>query len=480
MTNFKRSLLLKAYKIFDLSAMFFAFAVASLVSATVNSPIFRLSEFLAMRIKLQNFVLLLLLFISWLLIFQLLDTYRSRRLEGTIQEIFDLLKATTLATSLLLAASFTFSISLMSQSFLIAFWAVSSFLLIASRIVLRIALKKIRLKGHNIRHIVIIGTGERAQKLAKKLSQAPELGYHILGFIDDHWEGLEEFNYTGWKLLTDLNGFHELLNQQVIDEVFIALPLKSYYDRISTIINLCEEQGIIIRFISNLFDLRIAKSYIDSLEDTPILTLQSSPIEHWSFMLKRCIDVLVSSILLSLFAPLFLLVAILIKIDSQGSIFFLQERVGYNKRRFKLIKFRSMVQDAEKMQDELQSQNEASGPVFKIKNDPRSTRIGKWLRRMSIDELPQLINVFIGDMSLVGPRPLPFCDYEGFNQNWHRRRFSVRPGITCLWQVNGRSDIPFEKWMELDMEYIDNWSLWLDMKILTKTIPAVILGSGAA
>ena len=139
-----------------------------------------------------------------------------------------------------------------------------------------------------------------------------------------------------------------------------------------------------------------------------------------------------------------------------------------------------MVQNAEKIQDQLESQNEASGPVFKIKNDPRNTRIGKWLRRMSIDELPQLINVFIGDMSLVGPRPLPLCDYQGFNQNWHRRRFSVRPGITCLWQVNGRSDIPFEKWMELDMEYINNWSLWLDMKILTKTIPAVILRSGAA
>ena len=152
----------------------------------------------------------------------------------------------------------------------------------------------------------------------------------------------------------------------------------------------------------------------------------------------------------------------------------------YNKRKFKLIKFRTMIQDAEMMQNKLDYQNEATGPVFKIKNDPRLTRVGKWLRRFSIDELPQLINVLKGEMSLVGPRPLPLKDYLGFDRNWHRRRFSVRPGITCLWQINGRSHIPFEKWMELDVQYIDNWSLWLDLKILAKTIPAIIRGIGAA
>jgi lipopolysaccharide/colanic/teichoic acid biosynthesis glycosyltransferase len=161
-------------------------------------------------------------------------------------------------------------------------------------------------------------------------------------------------------------------------------------------------------------------------------------------------------------------------------VFFIQERVGLNKRRFRLYKFRTMVADAEERRREIEHLNEASGPVFKIRNDPRCTPVGKFLRKTSIDELPQLFNVLKGDMSLVGPRPLPVRDYQGFDQDWQRRRFSVRPGITCLWQINGRSSTPFEKWMELDMEYIDRWSLGLDFKILAKTIPAVLKGAGAA
>ena len=197
-------------------------------------------------------------------------------------------------------------------------------------------------------------------------------------------------------------------------------------------------------------------------------------------LIKRVADIFISLILICLFAPFFFLIAVLIKITSAGPVFFIQERLGLNKRRFRLYKFRTMVSDAEKKIAGLKDQNEVSGPVFKIKNDPRITRVGKLLRKTSIDEFPQLFNVLKGDMSLVGPRPLPVRDYEGFDRDWQRRRFSVRPGITCLWQVNGRSNTPFEKWMELDMSYIDNWSLWLDMKILVQTIPAVLRGSGAS
>jgi lipopolysaccharide/colanic/teichoic acid biosynthesis glycosyltransferase len=172
-------------------------------------------------------------------------------------------------------------------------------------------------------------------------------------------------------------------------------------------------------------------------------------------------------------------VAVLIKILSPGPVFFVQERVGLNKRRFRMYKFRTMVADAEQKLSEVQHLNEVSGPVFKITNDPRLTSIGKYLRKTSIDELPQLISVLKGEMSLVGPRPLPERDFEGFDKDWQRRRLSVRPGITCLWQVNGRSDIAFDNWMKLDMEYIDQWSLWLDVKILAQTIPAVLRGVGA-
>jgi lipopolysaccharide/colanic/teichoic acid biosynthesis glycosyltransferase len=191
------------------------------------------------------------------------------------------------------------------------------------------------------------------------------------------------------------------------------------------------------------------------------------------------LDVTLAAGALLILSPILLIAAVAIKLTSSGPIFFLQERIGVNKRRFKMFKFRTMVPNAETLLADLEKHNEAGGPVFKIKNDPRITTIGKLLRRSSIDELPQLLNVLKGDMSLVGPRPLPVRDYEGFNEDWQRRRFSVKPGITCLWQVNGRSGISFDQWMLLDLRYMDEWSIWLDLKILAKTVPAVFRGAGA-
>jgi exopolysaccharide biosynthesis polyprenyl glycosylphosphotransferase len=266
----------------------------------------------------------------------------------------------------------------------------------------------------------------------------------------------------------------------VVDEVVIALPMKSLYLQASRIAALCEEQGIIVRLLPNFFNLTMARSKAEEFEDISVITLCSSPTESWQLLTKRILDFALSLLSIAILAPLFLLTALLIKLTSPGPVFFIQERVGLNKRRFRLFKFRSMVADAEMRQREVEHLNEVSGPVFKIKNDPRLTPVGRILRAASIDELPQLFNVLKGDMSLVGPRPLPVRDYIGFSQDWQRRRFSVRPGITCLWQINGRSSIPFDKWMELDMEYIDHWSLGLDFKILAKTIPAVLKGVGAA
>ncbi len=203
-------------------------------------------------------------------------------------------------------------------------------------------------------------------------------------------------------------------------------------------------------------------------------------MEDWPALVKRMFDWSLALCLLVLLSPLFLITSLLVKLTSPGSTLFVQERVGFHKRRFQLYKFRTMVTDAEQRLPELEHLNELSGPVFKSRKDPLVTRIGSFLRKTSIDELPQLINVLKGDMSLVGPRPLPVRDVNGFGRDWHRRRFSVRPGITCLWQIDGRNEVPFEKWMDLDMQYIDHWSLWLDLKILVKTIPVVLKGSGAA
>ncbi len=272
---------------------------------------------------------------------------------------------------------------------------------------------------------------------------------------------------------------NSILADQTVDEVLVALPMDKYGSLVEAIVHQCEEQGIIVRLRTEMSTLQVAHSYIDQLEGLAVLTIQSGPLDSWRLVVKRLIDIVVSAGVLIALSPFLVVVSLLIKLESSGPIFFTQERVGYNKRRFKILKFRTMVAGSDQQQDALEHLNEADGPVFKIRNDPRITRVGKFLRRFSIDELPQLVNVFRGDMSLVGPRPLPIRDVERIEVRWHKRRFSIKPGITCLWQVNGRSEIGFDEWVRMDLEYIDRWSLALDMRILLKTLPAVLQGPGA-
>jgi len=233
-----------------------------------------------------------------------------------------------------------------------------------------------------------------------------------------------------------------------------------------------------VRLASTLVDPILARAQVDEVDGRPIITVFTGPPDSLPIAVKRVIDLVVSAIALFLLTPVFVLIALVIKLDSRGPVLFRQERVGFNRRRFHALKFRTMVEGAERQQAALEVLNEAQGPVFKIRRDPRITRAGRWLRRMSLDELPQLLNVLRGDMSLVGPRPLPLRDVSRIDVNAHKRRFSVRPGITCLWQVNGREP-RFEDWIKSDMEYIDNWSLGLDLRIIMKTIPAVLGGRGA-
>ena len=262
-----------------------------------------------------------------------------------------------------------------------------------------------------------------------------------------------------------------------MDELVIALPMRSYYTQASEIAACCEEQGLALRHLSIFNPQRKPADLVDI--DYSLITHYADSIAGIQMAIKRMLDVTVSLTTLIFFAPLMAGVALLIRFSSPGPVFFVQKRLGINKRRFNMYKFRTMVPDAEQKQAAIEHLNEASGSVFKIKDDPRVTPIGKFLRKTSIDELPQLFNVLIGDMSLVGPRPLPGRDYDRFDQDWQRRRFSVRPGITCLWQVKGRSSIGFDEWMKLDLNYIDQWSIWLDLEILIKTVPAVLRGSGA-
>jgi exopolysaccharide biosynthesis polyprenyl glycosylphosphotransferase len=272
---------------------------------------------------------------------------------------------------------------------------------------------------------------------------------------------------------------NSVIANKSVDEVLVALPIDKYGPLVQAIVSQCEEQGIIVRVRTEMSTLRIARSYVDELQGVPVMTIRSGPQDSWQLIAKRVIDIFGSLALLLTLAPLLIVVAILIHFDSPGPVFFTQERVGLNKRRFRILKFRTMTDGSDGQQDSFEHLNEAEGPVFKIKNDPRVTPFGRILRRFSIDELPQLINVLNGDMSLVGPRPLPVRDVNRIDHQWHKRRFSIKPGITCLWQVNGRSNIGFNDWVRMDLDYIDKWSLGLDLLILVKTIPAVFKGPGA-
>jgi len=262
-------------------------------------------------------------------------------------------------------------------------------------------------------------------------------------------------------------------------QTFLGRCPTSSYRTIARIIAAAEDRGLMVRIPTSLFELRLSKATVDHLDDLPMITLQPPMSSSDFLVVKRLMDIVVSLAALVFLFPLFVLLAVLIRIDSRGGVLFFQERVGQGMKRFRIVKFRTMVPEAEARVGELESCNEVAGAAFKMKNDPRVTRLGRALRKLSLDELPQFWNVLKGDMSLVGPRPLPVRDFLKFEKRTQKRRFSVKPGLTCIWQVNGRHEIGFDDWMDLDLEYIDNWSLGLDLEIILKTLPAVLRGTGA-
>ena len=475
----RRQVLLKSLQLFDLVVLGAAVLLGAF--AYMERMNFDIRVALALRLKVSNFAIVVALLGICHVILRSHGLYESRRLSTKGAEVRDILTSVTLCVLVLGAAAVVFKTELFNaRSFFVTFGVSSAALLIGSRILLRAALAQLRRRGRNLRLVLIVGTNWRARQMAVKVERKPELGYRVIGFADDPWSGLNAVKALGFPVRTDLRHLSQFLRETVVDEVFVCLPLKSQYERIREIIERCESQGIIVRLLGRIFDLRVAQSMAETFENETVVSVYTGQMDGWPFVAKRVFDIFGSLFLLTVFSPVFLLAVLAIKWTSRGPIFFVQERIGISKRRFRVLKFRTMVVDAEERQRALETLNEVTGPVFKITKDPRITPLGRLLRKTSIDELPQLINVLKGDMSLVGPRPLPVRDYNGFNQDWHRRRFSVRPGITCLWQVNGRSRLPFERWMELDMEYIDQWSFWLDLKILAKTVPAVLRGSGAA
>lgn len=370
---------------------------------------------------------------------------------------------------------FLFKAAPPNQDFYLAF----ELTLVAGTVILRVIVQRLLAwrfaATANHVNILIVGTNERAMDFYRFTMANRFLGFRVAGFLDD----LNRSGHDHVRILAPLAGFERVARENILDLVVVFLPIRSYYDKVSAIIEHASIQGIPVQHMYVLFDHKNLNMSARNIGDHSGMFIGSAPSNPWLLGIKRIFDIVFSLLVLVCISPVLLAAAIAIKIDSRGPVFFVQSRVGYHKRPIRVLKLRTMVSDAEKLMSQLESLNEMDGPVFKIHNDPRITRVGRLLRRYNIDELPQFINVLLGDMSVVGPRPMSERDYLGFSEDWLRKRFSIAPGITCLWQVRPhRNQIPFHEWMNLDMEYIDNWSLWLDMKIIVQTVLTTLGGTG--
>src|SRR4029077_16650495 len=367
MNEVKRRLLVNALKLLDLGIVVVSFGLAT-IAVPPNAGGVPFLEFLSMKVKLWNFLIFTVMLLVWHTIFSLFGLYESKRLATRRSEAIDAAKATTLVTVSLMLSATVLTIRMATPGFLLSFWAFSTALLVSGRMIIRQLLGALRRHGRNLHHVLILGTNSRAIAFASRIEAKPELGYRILGFVDDDWEGTPGFLASGYTLCSTFEGLSEYLRRNVVDEVAIYLPLRSFYEHALHVAAVCEQQGGIMRFDSDSFDLKTARYRAEELDGDSQITVYTGVLDGWPLLIKRIFDITVSFVLLVMLLPLFLLVAILIKLTSDGPIFFLQERVGRNKRRFRIPKFRTMIPNAEQMLTQLEALNELSGPVFKIKN----------------------------------------------------------------------------------------------------------------
>jgi exopolysaccharide biosynthesis polyprenyl glycosylphosphotransferase len=390
---------------------------------------------------------------------------------------FRYLKATLLGLLLFILAMFLFRLQFVARSFVVMFGAAQFLALLLGRAAFAESMKILRHRRGDGHRVVIVGTGETAVSFAESMQRHSPWAVQILGFVQLAGDSADP---RARPLLGFVGSLAKMLDRQPVDEVVFAVAGKQP-DIFKDAIAACDERGIDV-----LLSLPTQYPSSGTVEvanvsgfDFPMLGLRRVPTDEARLAVKRVLDMVGCMIGLILAAPIIIATAIAVKTTSEGPIFFGQVRAGRNGRKFTMYKFRSMVVDAEKLREKLQHLNEMDGPVFKIKHDPRITRVGRFIRKTSIDELPQLFNVLVGDMSLVGPRPPLPSEVEQY-EPWQRRRLSVKPGLTGLWQVSGRNQVDFDEWMQLDLRYIDTWSLWLDIKIILKTVPVVLFHKGAS
>jgi exopolysaccharide biosynthesis polyprenyl glycosylphosphotransferase len=397
----------------------------------------------------------------WLAVFKLVGLYENRRHTAFVDEIAALFGAVTLSTFILFGLLFLYRELWFSRLVVLNVWWLAFLLLGLLRLFILLTGRLLHYSGLRVRNTLILGTGEIAATLAERMKNDRGLGYRVVGLLEPD----------------DLARIKNVIREQKVNEVLIAsvdIPAEKTLD----IITECERFGVEFKIVPGILDLIASRVDVDELAGVPLLTVSEIRLQGLNAFLKRALDIGLTGFGLLIISPLLLLIALLVKLTSPGPVFYTQERIGLDGKPFRIFKFRSMIAEADQVFSQLEGKSEVAGHLFKMKADPRVTPLGTFMRRFSLDELPQLLNVLLGQMSLVGPRPPLPREVVKYNA-WHLKRLRVRPGITGPWQVSGRSHLPFDDMVRLDIYYIENWSLWLDLKILLRTVPVVLTGLGA-
>jgi len=422
-----------------------------------------------------------ILVVALALIFQLKGLYRMPRWSSLLDESWMIASGTVIAMSLVILYAFFQRFAPSRLVFMLAIPTIIA-LLILKRIVVRIIRERLWARGIGVDRVVVVGAGRAGQRLLQWLLSQPQLGYEVVGFVDDSPappdlaiatpNGVMRPLYLGRA--AELPG---IVERRAIDEVIIALP-PNEHERMLAIVDECRTHDVEFKLVPDLFEMALDKVNIHEVAGMPLIGLKPVGLSSWNFAVKRAMDVAIAGFVLLIFSWLFIILSLAIKLDSSGPVFFRQERVGRNGRRFTCYKFRTMIQDAEAQKAILQEMYQRQDLLFKLKDDPRRTRVGRFLRRASLDELPQFFNVLLGEMSVVGPRPGVPVEVAAY-EDWHYDRLLVLPGLTGLWQVSGRSNLSFDEMVRLDLYYAEHWSPWLDIKTILRTVPAILTARGA-
>ncbi|AFM43139.1 exopolysaccharide biosynthesis polyprenyl glycosylphosphotransferase [Desulfosporosinus acidiphilus SJ4] len=423
------------------------------------------------RVWEQYFLIFLVYIFCWIIGANIYRIYQSRRFMTTLFEVKQLIKAHLLTFVITIASVTLYDPTMIHNRFVFYFEIVALCLTLGFHLVVRLFLQAWRTIGRNTRYVLILGSGAAAHTYLEKVNSNPQLGYKVIGYLAPERNSLE-IPYLG-----DYSNLQTVISMKIVDLTVITAPLSD--ERVKICVDLLNEMGKTVTILLDDLIAKVTRSRPVDFDGLAMVAYDGGARRPWHELAKRIFDIVLTGAGLIVISPILLAIAIAIKLTAEGPVIFAQDRVGVNGRTFKMYKFRSMVVNAEELREKLAHLNEMSGPVFKITNDPRVTSVGRFLRKTSLDELPQLWNVLIGDMSLVGPRP-PLPSEVNMYDLKHRKRLAVKPGITCIWQISGRNEVDFEEWMAMDADYVERWSLWMDVKILAKTVPVVLMRKGAS